>query len=132
MFEALKLLDLNTAWSGYYNELRGPWCDYLLRTHVDPPFHLLRGFDGAMDEPFHLIYKEVLQAMPEAKFVYTEADPDRWYDSYMKLYDEIGAFHLGGILAPKIKEPRNRTSALQVQSNPLGDVLSRIDAQFES
>ena len=27
------------------------------------------------------MYEEVLHAMPDAKFVYTDTDPERWYDT---------------------------------------------------
>ena len=129
MFEALKLLGLNSLWSGYYTSLRMPWCDYLLRSHVDAPFQMIRGFDGAMDEPFHLIYPEVLQAMPDAKFIYTETDPDRWYESYSKFFDSIGSRHQGGNLKPQlIKEPFNRMVGLQLEEDPTHDILA---AQWE-
>ena len=86
MFEALKQLGLNALWSGYYTQLRWPWCDYLFANGTRPPFDNLTGFEAAMDEPFHLLYDEVLQAIPDAKFVYTVADPDSWYDQYLEFY----------------------------------------------
>ncbi|CAE7346201.1 unnamed protein product [Symbiodinium natans] len=86
MFEALKQLGLNPLWSGYYTHLRWTWCDYLFANGTRPPFDNLTGFEAAMDEPFHLLYDEVLQAIPDAKFVYTVADPDSWYDQYLEFY----------------------------------------------
>ena len=126
MFEALKMLGLNTLWSGYYTNLRSPWCTYLFKTHKDPPFDALRGFDGAMDEPFHLIYEEFLQARPDAKFIYTVSDPDSWYDSYKEFFDMMHfSMHSPPNPAPIIKEPYNRMSHLQLGSQAPQDLLYR-------
>merc|ERR1719316_2190257 len=45
----------------------------------------MNGFDSAMDEPFQLIYEEVMHRFPDCKFVLTESDPERWYTSYWEL-----------------------------------------------
>merc|ERR1740138_62537 len=40
--------------------------------------------DAAMDEPWQLLYPEVLERFPEAKFVYFQSEPDHWYASYIR------------------------------------------------
>eukprot|EP00913_Durusdinium_trenchii_P033115 g31005.t1 len=42
-----------------------------------------------MDEPFHLVYREIMAAFPEAKFIYTIRDPESWFASYDKLMAEM-------------------------------------------
>jgi len=118
MWTALKSLGLNTLWSGFYSSFRVPFCQYLMEKDVPFPAELLQGFEGAMDEPFHLLYEEVLRAYPDAKFVYTLADPDTWYESYINFYDHLphGYFGTGDRHPPPgvhVKEPMNRMVALQ-------------------
>ena len=86
MFEALKKLGLNSLWSGYHQRMRWPWCDYLFGNVTTPPLEALRGWEAAMDEPFHLIYEEVLQTIPDSKFVYTVEDENKWYDNYIEFF----------------------------------------------
>ena len=38
-----------------------------------------------MDEPFQLVYEEIMRAFPKTKFVLTISDPERWYESYTEL-----------------------------------------------
>eukprot|EP00913_Durusdinium_trenchii_P004464 g4143.t1 len=45
-----------------------------------------------MDEPFHLLYREVMATFPESKFVYPAVDPEMWFASYDKLISEINTF----------------------------------------
>ena len=72
-YEAFKILKLNTLWSGFFTDLRWPWCEYLFgnASGVSGPSPIgnLTGWEAALDEPFHLIYDEVLKANPDAKFV---------------------------------------------------------------
>jgi len=86
MFEVLKKLQLNSLWSGFYNGLRVPWCDYLFGNASSPPLEVLVGWDGAIDEPFHLVFEDVMNALPDAKFVYTVSEPEAWYDSYIEWF----------------------------------------------
>ena len=86
-------------WSGFYSSFRVPFCQYLMEKDVPFPAELLQGFEGAMDEPFHLLYEEVLRAYPDAKFVYTLADPDTWYASYINFYDHLPHGHPSGTLS---------------------------------
>ena len=117
MFEALKKLGLNSLWSGYYTGMRWPWCDYLFGNVTTPPLEALRGWEAAMDEPFHLIYEEVLQAIPDSKFVYTVADADTWYESYLEYFrrqPETESYHIFERNAwPLITEPVNRMGSLR-------------------
>ena len=39
------------------------------------------GFDAAVDWPAAAYYRELIDAFPEAKVIFTYRDPDTWYDS---------------------------------------------------
>ncbi|CAE7599742.1 unnamed protein product [Symbiodinium sp. CCMP2592] len=117
----LKTLGLNTLWSGFYAGFRAPFCAYLMEKDTPYPAELLQGFEGAMDEPFHLLYEEVLRTIPDAKFVYTLADPNTWYDSYSRFYDHLPHEYYGPVdchapPAVHVKEPMNRMVALQAKA----------------
>ena len=62
----MKILKLVPLWSGYYVDRRWPWCEYLFG-NGSLPVDDLKGWEGAADEPFMLIYPEVLRAIPDAK-----------------------------------------------------------------
>ncbi|CAE7269060.1 unnamed protein product, partial [Symbiodinium sp. KB8] len=93
-YEAFKILKLNTLWSGFFTDLRWPWCEYLFgnASGVSGPSPIgnLTGWEAALDEPFHLIYDEVLKANPDAKFVYTTSHPDDWYNQYLEFFESFG------------------------------------------
>lgn len=44
-----------------------------------------KGYDAAIDEPFHLAFAEVMRAFPEAKFIFTDRDAETWFRSYNEL-----------------------------------------------
>eukprot|EP00930_Biecheleria_cincta_P051181 TRINITY_DN3633_c0_g1_i2.p1 TRINITY_DN3633_c0_g1~~TRINITY_DN3633_c0_g1_i2.p1 ORF type:complete len:210 (+),score=34.72 TRINITY_DN3633_c0_g1_i2:72-632(+) len=41
-----------------------------------------------MDEPFHLLFKEVMQQYPEAKMILPLRDPESWYNSYLHFFSQ--------------------------------------------
>ncbi|CAK9026558.1 unnamed protein product [Durusdinium trenchii] len=87
---ALKLLGYKALHSGMMREKRQPWCDYIYhKGNLEPALASLEGYDAAMDEPFHLVYREIMAAFPEAKFIYTIRDPESWFASYDKLMAEM-------------------------------------------
>ena len=86
MYDAMKILNLNPVHSGYLTEVRPALCEYLFRNgSLDDALGVLDGFDAAMDEPFMLMYEEIMAAFPEAKFVLTISDAERWHDNYVEL-----------------------------------------------
>merc|ERR1719271_1554421 len=48
----------------------------------------MNGFDGGMDEPFHLLYETVMDRWPNSKFVLTLDDPEHWFDSYVRFFED--------------------------------------------
>ena len=42
---------------------------------------LFADFDAAVDFPASVVYRELMDAFPDAKVVHTVRDPDRWYES---------------------------------------------------
>lgn len=47
---------------------------------VDWP-RLFAGFESAVDFPASVVYRELMEAFPDAKVIHTVRDPDRWYES---------------------------------------------------
>jgi hypothetical protein len=48
---------------------------------------LFQNFQATVDFPASVVYKELMEAFPEAKIVHTVRDPERWYDStYETIY----------------------------------------------
>ena len=45
---------------------------------------LFEGFQSAVDFPWAMYYRQLMEAYPEAKVVLTVRDPDAWYDSARK------------------------------------------------
>jgi hypothetical protein len=67
-------------------EIRPALCKYLFRNgSLDDALGVLDGFDAAMDEPFMLMYEEIMAAFPEAKFVLTISDAESWFDNFVEL-----------------------------------------------
>eukprot|EP00435_Cladocopium_sp_Y103_P024122 s1951_g5.t2 len=66
--------------------VRPALCEYLFRNgSLDQALGVLDGFDAAMDEPFMLIYEEIMAAFPEAKFLLTISDAEKWFKSQVDL-----------------------------------------------
>lgn len=86
MYTALTRLGLRPLHSGYSAWHRLPWCNYVFgNASFEAAMTTMKGFDAAMDEPFHLIYEEVMHRFPDCKFVLTESDPEVWYTSQMAM-----------------------------------------------
>lgn len=71
---------------------------------------LFAGYQAAMDWPTAAFYKEFVTYYPEAKFLLTVRDPERWYDSVMSTIQEItpgpkqrAFMYLIGGLIPKMR-----------------------------
>ncbi|CAL1150610.1 unnamed protein product [Cladocopium goreaui] len=76
MYAAFKMLGLKPRHSGYDLTAREPLCGYLFgnasgNRSLDDALATLSGFDAAMDEPYMLLYEEIMAAFPEAKFLLT-------------------------------------------------------------
>eukprot|EP00438_Fugacium_kawagutii_P029626 Skav202669 [mRNA] locus=scaffold1791:449147:449737:+ [translate_table: standard] len=86
MYDAMKILGLNPLHSGYFHEVRDPLCYYLFgNSSLDGALGVLEGFDAAMDEPFMLMYEEIMSAFPESKFLLTISDGESWFNNYAEL-----------------------------------------------
>ena len=80
MYAAMKILGLNPLHSGYSLASRDSVCGYLFGgLPVENALAELSNYTAAMDEPWLLMYEEVMAAMPEAKFLLTISDAERWY-----------------------------------------------------
>ncbi|CAE6941496.1 unnamed protein product [Symbiodinium natans] len=81
---ALEVYGFRALHTSYNYTARLPWCEYLFGGGaLEPALRTLDGYDTAMDEPFHLVYKEVMEAFPESKFLLPVKDPDEWYDNVL-------------------------------------------------
>eukprot|EP00438_Fugacium_kawagutii_P015854 Skav209338 [mRNA] locus=scaffold241:179133:180498:+ [translate_table: standard] len=77
MYDVMKILGLNPIHSGYF-----PLCSYLFGNgSLDEALGALEGFDSGMDEPFMLLYEEIMSAFPESKFLLTISDGESWFNS---------------------------------------------------
>lgn len=45
---------------------------------------LFDGYESAVDFPASAVYKDLMEAFPDAKVVHTVRDPDRWYESTLE------------------------------------------------
>eukprot|EP00440_Ansanella_granifera_P018117 gb/GFBE01019676.1/.p1 GENE.gb/GFBE01019676.1/~~gb/GFBE01019676.1/.p1 ORF type:complete len:268 (+),score=68.56 gb/GFBE01019676.1/:1-804(+) len=105
--EALQVLGYRTLHSGYERWSRAPVCNYLFQNgSLQDALQVLDGYDAAMDEPFHLIYREVMDAFPQAKFVLTVSDPETWYQSYLDFMVEARQRQLKKVVAAGLKVKR--------------------------
>ena len=110
MYTALTILGLKPLHSGYTLSARDAACGYIFgnssaNRSLDNLLANLDGYDGAMDEPFMLIYEEIMAALPDAKFLLTISDPESWYQSYVKLATDFVAANIdiSGTGAPFMK-----------------------------
>ena len=58
---------------------------------LDDALAVFDGYDAAMDEPVMLMYEEIMAAFPEAKFLLTISDAERWFENYVELSRELRA-----------------------------------------
>ena len=86
MYAAMKILGLNPLHSGYSIASHDSGCGYLYGgLPLENAIAELSNYTAAMDEPWMLMYEEVMASMPEAKFLLTIRDAESWYRSYVKL-----------------------------------------------
>lgn len=94
MARALTRLGFNPLHSAEQNFARAPWCDRIFGNgSFEEAMLTMKGFDSAMDEPFHLIYEEIMHRFPDCKFVLTMSDPEQWYNSCRNFMSS----HLDGV-----------------------------------
>lgn len=85
MATALSRLGLRPLHTGIELSSRLPWCNYLFGNGTfEEAMSTMAGYDSAMDEPFHLIFEEVMRRFPDCKFVLPATDPDKWYASCLE------------------------------------------------
>lgn len=91
MYKAFQILGLNPLHTGYDHKPRKAWYNYLFENgSLAEALETLKGHHAAMDEPMQLVYKEVMKAYPNAKFVLTQHEtPQDWYRSYNKFYSDF-------------------------------------------
>jgi len=58
----------------------GPWYDVAMGRDVDWDL-VFEGYNSAVDFPSSVVYRDLMEAYPDAKIVHTVRDPDSWYDS---------------------------------------------------
>ncbi|CAJ1404824.1 unnamed protein product [Effrenium voratum] len=94
MHAAMQILGMEALHSGYHQSERKTACKYLFGNGtLENVWATLSKYDAAMDEPFHLLYEEVMETFPEAKFVLQVKDPEAWYENYLAM--ERGLFPNG-------------------------------------
>ena len=59
------------------------WHDIGLGRPVDWQ-RLFEGYGSAVDYPASVVYRELMEAFPDAKVVHTVRDPQRWYESTLE------------------------------------------------
>jgi len=90
MYTALSTLGMHPLHTCYSYEVRGPWCNYALGNgSFEAAMLTMDSFDSAMDEPFHLIWEEIMHRFPDCKFILTESDPETWYKSFWELLNPL-------------------------------------------
>ncbi|CAE7530246.1 unnamed protein product [Symbiodinium natans] len=82
MYSALKIMGLNPIHSGYNLTTRPILCEYLYGNgSKEAAMNLFASADAAMDEPFQLMYEDVLKEFPNAKVVLPVMSAEDWYVS---------------------------------------------------
>lgn len=126
---ALEILGLHTLHTGENETARLPWCGWLLSgKKTKAPVEMLNDYNAAMDEPMQLIYPQVVEAYPKAKFIYTLRDPETWFASYDSvMYD----------LITEASKERKQTNRRLRQANhvppalyPLMDAVENVTGKF--
>jgi len=95
-YTALKMLGLNPLHTGYDRAVRPVWYDFAFGNGTfEAALATLKGYDAAMDEPTHLLYKDFMREFPEAKFVLhpVHREPQDWYRSMLKLMTNAWCFN---------------------------------------
>ena len=82
----------NTNCSAFCPVMTRPPTRYLFGNgSLDDALAVFGGYDAAMDEPVMLMYEEIMAAFPEAKFLLTISDAERWFENYVELSRELRA-----------------------------------------
>jgi len=94
LYRAVQILKLKTIHSEFSNPgtgYRDEANQYLFEGGpVEPAMETFEGYDVAMDEPWQLLYPEVMERFPEAKFILTmQPSPEEWYASYERFVNTV-------------------------------------------
>ncbi len=77
-----------------YNHLLGPDWESIFYWHVGDTQGLIqraKQYDAFEDWPWSLVYREMAEAFPEAKFILTvRKDPEAWFDSSTRFRGKLG------------------------------------------
>lgn len=95
MYAALQRLGYKPWHSGMNTLIRPSLCDYVFGSRLNSSFDKamemmsVDGYDAGMDEPFQLIYEEVMNRWPDSKFILSLRDPESWFQSYVELNEAL-------------------------------------------
>eukprot|EP00438_Fugacium_kawagutii_P029142 Skav225247 [mRNA] locus=scaffold988:13240:15180:- [translate_table: standard] len=90
MYAAMKILGLNPLHSGFEAQYRLGPCNYLFGNgSLDDALGALQGHDSAMDEPFMLLYEEIMSEFSESKFLLTISDGESWFNNYVEMMRHV-------------------------------------------
>jgi len=122
--EALTRLGYNPCHSGEHMEVRPTLCKYWKGEGTwEEVEEMMKkgGWDGGMDEVFHLLYEDVVKKYPASKFILPIRKAEDWYESYLHFFrsnpelkkiddtlgawDECNAAHYFGCDFTEIRRP---------------------------
>mmetsp|Transcript_62790 Transcript_62790/g.138137 ORF Transcript_62790/g.138137 Transcript_62790/m.138137 type:complete len:266 (-) Transcript_62790:2-799(-) len=115
LYTAMKILRLKALHSAqcYEYGCQAPGFRYLfLGGALEPVLNQFEAFDVVMDEPWYLMYPEVMDRYPEAKYILTkQPSPEEWYMSFHHLFDQF--YHIPTVvqglnLSSKLETPRSQ------------------------
>mmetsp|Transcript_116140 Transcript_116140/g.237544 ORF Transcript_116140/g.237544 Transcript_116140/m.237544 type:complete len:261 (+) Transcript_116140:83-865(+) len=93
LYTAMHILNMKTLHSGYCRPhgCRVAAQQYLFEGGpVEPAVEMFKDYDVAIGEPWQLLYPEVMERFPEAKFVLTmQPSPEEWYASYERFVNTV-------------------------------------------
>merc|ERR1719348_2024340 len=59
-------------------------------------FIRLEGMSAGVDFPISIFYKELMEIYPNAKVLFTDRDPEKWYESVKNSIMKMAPFFSGG------------------------------------
>jgi Sulfotransferase domain len=74
---------------------------------------LFRTFEATVDTPACWYYQDLMETFPEAKVILTVREPERWYESFVRLRTTVNRFHPVSRLIPKMAKMYRLIDALQ-------------------
>mmetsp|Transcript_116141 Transcript_116141/g.237548 ORF Transcript_116141/g.237548 Transcript_116141/m.237548 type:complete len:263 (+) Transcript_116141:83-871(+) len=93
LYTAMHILNMKTLHSGYCRPhgCRVAAQQYLFEGGpVEPAVEMFKDYDVAIGEPWQLLYPEVMERFPEAKFVLTmQPSPEQWYSAYERFVHNV-------------------------------------------